>query len=90
MTIKGKKRDILFIELNEHNMAVLVHSLFSSWMLSLIFEGQIFHHIAKDYNFGVDLIIFGSSLAMFLGLLLDGFIIKTKRHAKRLDRKSVV
>ncbi|HKM02079.1 MAG TPA: helix-turn-helix transcriptional regulator [Sedimentibacter sp.] len=84
MTIKGKKRDILFIELNEHNMAVLVHSLFSSWMLSLIFEGQIFHHIAKDYNFGVDLIIFSSSLAMFLGLLLGGFIIKTKRHAKRL------
>jgi hypothetical protein len=84
MIIKEKQGNVLFTELNERNMAVLVHALFSSWMLSFLFEGQIFQYLAKEYNFGVDLIIFGSSLAMFLGLLLGGFIIKTKRHAKRL------
>ena len=79
------KGNIPFIDLlNERNRAVLVHSLFSSWMLSLIFEGQIFQYFAKEYNFTVDLIIIGSSAAMFLGLLLGGFIIKTKLQAKRL------
>jgi len=79
------KRNIPFIDLlNERNRAVLVHSLFSSWMLSLIFEGQIFQYLAKEYNFEVGSIITASSAAMFLGLLAGGFIIKTKLHAKRL------
>jgi len=50
MTIKSKQKGIPFICLNERNMAVLVHSLFSSWMLSLIFEGQIFQYLAKEYK----------------------------------------
>jgi DNA-binding CsgD family transcriptional regulator len=83
MKIKGKHRNILFIELNERNMAVLVHSLFSSWMLSLLFEGQIFHYLAKEYNYVVDSINFGSFASMFSGLLLGGFFIKTKQHAKK-------
>ena len=79
------KRNIPFIDLlNERNRAVLVHSLFSSWMLSLIFEGQIFQYLAKEYNFEVGSIITASSAAMFLGLLAGGFIIKTKLYAKRL------
>ena len=79
------KRNIPFIDLlNERNRAVLVHSLFSSWMLSLIFEGQIFQYLAKGYNFAVDSIIIGSSAAMLIGLLLGGFVIKTKFQAKRL------
>ena len=65
-------------------MSVLVHSLFSSWMLSFIFEGQIFQYLAKEYNFPADSLIIGSSAAMFSGLLLGGFFIKTKMHTKRL------
>ena len=84
MTIKDKKRNIILIDLNERNRAVLVFSLFSSWMLSFIFEGQIFQCIAKEYNFPADSIIIGSSAAMFSGLLLSGFFIKTKMHTKRL------
>lgn len=82
--IKDLQKNIPFKELNERNMAVLVHSLFSSWMLSLIFEGQVFRQIAKVNNFAAGSIIIGSSAAMFLGLLLGGFLIKTKVHAKRL------
>lgn len=84
MIIKGKQLKIPFIELNERNIAVLVHALFSSWMLSLLFEGQIFQYLAREYNYTVDSIITGSSAAMFLGLLLGGVIIKTKLHARRL------
>ena len=84
MTIKDKQQNIPFINLNERNMSVLVHSLFSSWMLSFIFEGQIFQYLAKEYNFPADSLIIGSSAAMFSGLLLGGFFIKTKMHTKRL------
>ena len=84
MTVKSKHKNFLFIDLNERNMAVLVHSLFSSWMLSFLFEGQLFQNLAKEYNFAADSIMFASSVAMFLGLLLGGFIIKTKLHAKKL------
>ncbi|HCS10995.1 MAG TPA: helix-turn-helix transcriptional regulator [Clostridiales bacterium] len=84
MTIKDKQQNIPFINLNERNMAVLVHSLFSSWMLSFIFEGQIFQYLAKEYNFPADSLIIGSSAAMFSGLLLGGFFIKTKMHTKLL------
>ncbi|NLK65843.1 MAG: hypothetical protein GX289_12240 [Tissierellia bacterium] len=84
MTSNDKQGNILFIDLNERNMAVLVHSLFSSWMLSFLFEGQIFQQLAKEYNFASESIIILSSAAMFSGLLLGGFIIKSKLHAKRL------
>lgn len=84
MTVKGEQKRILYIDLNERNISVLVHSLFSAWMLSFLFEGQLFQHLAKEYNFAVDSIVFASSVAMFSGLLLGGFIIKTKHHAKRL------
>lgn len=82
--IKGKKQNVFFIEFNERNMAVLVHSLFSSWMLSFLFEGQVFQSLAKEFNYGVDLLIFGSSAGHFLGLLLGGFIVKTKIQARCL------
>ena len=84
MTIKDKQQNIPFINLNERNMSVLVHSLFSSWMLSFIFEGQIFQYLAKEYNFPADSLIIGSSAAMFSGLLLGGFFIKTKMHQLKM------
>lgn len=84
MTVKSKHKNFLFIDLNERNMPVLVHSLFSAWMLSFLFEGQLFQQLAKQYNFAVNSTIFTSSVAMFLGLFLGGFIIKTKHRAKQL------
>lgn len=84
MTNNDKQRNILFFDLNERNLAVMVHSLFSSWMLSFLFEGQIFQQLAKEYNFASESIIIWSSAAMFSGLLLGGFTVKSKLHAKRL------
>jgi len=75
MTNNDKQRNILFFDLNERNLAVMVHSLFSSWMLSFLFEGQIFQQLAKEYNFASESIIIWSSAAMFSGLLLGGFTV---------------
>lgn len=39
---------ILHINLDERKLSVLVHSLFSSWMLAFLFEGQIFYSLADS------------------------------------------
>ncbi len=72
------------IRLNERNLSIIVHSLFSSWMLSFLFEGQILYSLAALYDLPIDLMIFGGIAFLFAGLVLSGFLIKSKKAAKRL------
>jgi DNA-binding CsgD family transcriptional regulator len=65
-------------------LSVLVHSLFSAWMLAFLFEGQIFYSLADAYKFNPAGMVFGGVAAIFAGLLLCGLFIKTKKAAKRL------
>lgn len=77
----GISSSLLF---NERRLSIVVHSLFSSWMLSLIFEGEVFHSLAGDFNLSPTIMVFSGIAAIFSGLLLSGFFIKTKRAAKRI------
>lgn len=70
------------INLNERNLSVLVHSLFSSWMLAFLFEGQVFYSIADTHKIDPTGIVFCGVAAIFAGLLLCGLFIKTKKAAK--------
>ncbi|MDD2497644.1 MAG: helix-turn-helix transcriptional regulator [Desulfitobacteriaceae bacterium] len=70
--------------MNERRLSVLVHSLFSAWMLSFLFEGQIFYSLAGSYKIDPAAMVFGGVAAIFAGLLLCGLFIKTKKAAKRL------
>ena len=72
------------INLDERKLSVLVHSLFSSWMLAFLFEGQIFYSLADSYKIDPASMVFGAVAAIFAGLLLCGLFIKTKKAAKRL------
>ncbi|HNW03851.1 MAG TPA: helix-turn-helix transcriptional regulator [Oscillospiraceae bacterium] len=72
------------IHLDERRLSVLVYSLFSSWMLAFLFEGQIFYSLAAAYEIDPAGAVFGGVAAIFAGLLLCGLFIKTKRAAKRL------
>lgn len=72
------------LNLNERKLSVLVHSLFSSWMLAFLFEGQIFFSLADAYNIDPATMVFCGVAAMFAGLLLCGLFIKSKKAAKRL------
>lgn len=74
----------LHINLDERKLSVLVHSLFSSWMLAFLFEGQIFYSLADAYKIDPAIMVFCGVAAMFAGLLLGGLLIKTKEAAKRL------
>jgi hypothetical protein len=72
------------INLDERKLSVLVLSLFSSWMLAFLFEGQIFYSLADAYNIDPEIMVFCGVAAMFAGLLLCGLFIKSKKAAKRL------
>lgn len=74
----------LQINLDERKLSVLVNSLFSSWMLAFLFEGQIFYSLADAYKIDPAGMVFCGVSAIFAGLLLCGLLIKTKRAAKRL------
>lgn len=72
------------INMDERKLSVLVISLFSSWMLAFLFEGQIFYSLADAYKIDPAGMVFCGVAANFAGLLLCGLFIKTKKAAKRL------
>lgn len=72
------------INMDERNLSVLVQSLFSSWMLAFLFEGQIFYSLADAYKIDPAVMVFCGVAAMSAGLMLCGLLIKTKKAAKRL------
>ncbi len=84
MLVNGGQRGALYINLNERNLSILVHSLFSAWMLAFLFEGQILYSLVGFYGSSPDVMIFGGIAAIFTGLLLCGLFIKNKKNTKRL------
>ena len=82
MELKIEKQN--HFTLNERNLAVLVNSLLSAWMLAFLFEGRIFYALAEVYQINPTGMVFGSVAAIFAGLLFCGLYIRTKRAAKRL------
>jgi DNA-binding CsgD family transcriptional regulator len=70
--------------LNDRQLSVIVLSLFASWMLAFLFEGRILYALARDSNQPVGALIFSGMAAHFAGLFLGGFLIKTRRAARRL------
>lgn len=80
----GHPQKTLPIKLDERSLSVVVHSLFSSWMLAFLFEGQIFYSLADAYKIDPAVMVFCGVAAIFAGLLLCGLFIKTKKAAKQL------
>jgi DNA-binding CsgD family transcriptional regulator len=75
---------ILHIKLDERSLSIIFHSLFSSWMLGFLFEGQIFYSLADVYKIDPAGMVFYGVAAIIAGLLLCGMFIKTKKAAKWL------
>ncbi len=70
--------------LRERRLAVIIHSLFSSWMLSFIFEGEVFYSVIGAFDLDPSAMVFGGIAGVFSGLLLSGLFIKTKKGAKKI------
>jgi DNA-binding CsgD family transcriptional regulator len=72
------------IKLNERALSIIVHSLFSSWLLAFLFEGQIFYALTRQYDMDPGSMVFAAIASLFAGLLICGLLIKNKKAARRL------
>jgi DNA-binding CsgD family transcriptional regulator len=59
-------------------------SVFSSWLLSFLFEGRILYSLAHAFDLAPTALVFGGIAALLAGALLCGFLIRTKKAARRL------
>lgn len=80
----GGQRGGLHIQINERKLSIIFHSLFASWMLAFLFEGQILYALADTYGLAPDGMVFGGIAALLAGATSCGFLIRTKKAAKRL------
>lgn len=78
-----------FLNMDERKLSIVVLALFSSWMLSFPFEGQILYAIADNYNYDTHQLVFAAVASLAAGLLFWGFLIKTKKVAKLLMQCSI-
>lgn len=82
--VAREKNRALSVNISEGRLSIVVHSLFSSWLLAFLFEGQILYSLAKAYDLSINGMVFGAMAAVFTGLTLCGFLVKTKKMAKGL------
>ncbi|MBU7006567.1 LuxR C-terminal-related transcriptional regulator [Phosphitispora fastidiosa] len=81
---RGQRSALYIKKMNERSLSIVFHSLFSSWMLAFLFEGQILYSLTNAFKIDPVGMVFCGVAAIFAGLLLCGLFIKTKRAAKRL------
>ena len=70
--------------LSECMLSVIVFSLYSSWVLTIPFEGQILHALLDFSGLSPGSMALAAVIAHLFGLSLCGFFIRTKRAAKKL------
>jgi DNA-binding CsgD family transcriptional regulator len=83
MTV-AEQHPALQISLDERKLSIIVQALFSAWMLAFLFEGKILYVFADTHNLSPERIVFSGIAAQMVGLVLSGFVIRTKKTAKRL------
>ena len=72
----------------EHNLSVIVFSLFFAWILSFPFEGQVLYSLADSYSMDASRMVFIAISAHFLGLFTGGFLVKDMPAAKKMMKRS--
>ncbi len=62
--------------------SIIAISLFSFYLLSFLFEGQVLHTIIKRFDISIQNIFLYAIIANFLGLFICGFLINNQKNAK--------
>jgi DNA-binding CsgD family transcriptional regulator len=75
---------------NERRLSIIFFSLFSSWLLAFLFEGQVFYAISSYHNMNPSTMASASMACHLLGLFSCGFFLKTLRSARHLMILSIV
>lgn len=75
---------------NQQEKSIICFCLFSCWLLSVPFEGQVLYKLMENYEVdGITLIIV-AIFANFIGLFSGGFFIKKQNAAKMTMITSIV
>ncbi len=74
----------------ERKHSIIAISLFSSYLLSFLFEGQVLHAITNKFQINNLNIFFSAMVANFLGLFLCGFFIHNQKGAKQIMVYAIV
>lgn len=70
--------------LSMHHRILVVHGLFSGFMLSFLFEGRVLYALLAQYELSFSTLIFGAIGANFLGMLLCPFFLASRKEVKKL------
>lgn len=89
MAVDKKKKRAEFI-MDNRSLSIIVFSLFSSWLLSIAFEGRILYALLNYHRISPQPFVLGSMAAHCAGLALCAFFVKSMRTAKRLMLFSIV
>ena len=73
-----------FSPMHERRLSITVFVLFSSWLLALPFEGRLLSEIAGKHALDTGGLVIGAVAATAAGLLFWGFLIRSKKTARRL------
>ncbi len=65
-------------------LSIAVFSLFSPWMLSFAFEGQILYSLSAQHGINPYNLVFGSAAGHLVGLILCGFLVTNLSKAKKM------
>lgn len=79
-----RRSSVLPVSMDERKLSIIVLSLFSSWLLAFLFEGQIFYALTEEYDMVPSGMVFGGIAALSAGMLICGLLIKTKKAARGL------
>lgn len=70
------------IKANQQKLSTIFFSLFSSWLLAFLFQGQVLYELTNKYNIDPYILILGVMGVHFLGLFLGGLFVKNIENAR--------
>ncbi|GAQ24277.1 LuxR C-terminal-related transcriptional regulator [Tepidanaerobacter syntrophicus] len=74
---------ILYKNIDNRSLSIIVFSLIFAWILSFPFEGQILYSLTEMFQIEPHRMVFGAIISHFAGLFLCGFFVKNIQAAKK-------
>lgn len=81
-TVIEKNERESYFYLDDRRLSIIVFSLFSSWILAFLFQGQILYSFIEQFDLSPEKMIISPIIAHFIGLFSCGFFIKSIKSAK--------
>jgi len=72
------------VRINERKTSILVFTLSFTYLLSFLFEGQVFYRHAEYFVYDGSTVIFAVMVVHLIGLIMCGFIVGHAKTAKRV------